>query len=213
MQNIEDEQDTHYKVETQTNKLTAEEIKDMGNQAMLRLQALERIKSACTPMGGDTGESLKREDLYKQQFSEDTPGINDILMVAVRKLPSELDSFVSGFDAHGITRGKPSDQLTALTELLDGGKLEGSTGALKGSPVNAWVEGFTIIGPANSDPEAPRKMLKKGDGSVQIGAVLVDRHFYFAVPRLHEVYPDVKFIKAKELEAEMTHWRDNLQGQ
>ncbi|MCL5784072.1 MAG: hypothetical protein M1142_01800 [Patescibacteria group bacterium] len=107
------------------------------------------------------------------------------------------------FDAHGIAKGGYADQLRALNFLLSKGidpsrpfhstrlrMLDEDEAAIAGAigAAGPYDNGaFIVIG-------RPDQMLSDG-----IEGVLVNEHFYGAIPTLQQRFPNVRFIKASEI--------------
>lgn len=127
--------------------------------------------------------------------------VPDALKAYRNKLPHDVGI---RFDAHGMERG---DVLRALNTLLTKGidlkerplytatlyhKDESALASAVGAVGPFSNGGFIIIG-------APDRHLTESG----IRAVLVNEHFYGAIPLLQERFPSMKFIRADQMEDEL----------
>lgn len=109
------------------------------------------------------------------------------------KIPPEIGR---RFDAHGIARGSPGDQVVALDNLLTNGVNPNRafhTAFLRTEPEIAQYHlydfgGFIVVSPRGGT------IMKDG-----IAAVLVNEHFAGALPIFRKRFPSINFISANDL--------------
>ncbi|TSA46205.1 hypothetical protein D4R51_00485 [bacterium] len=120
------------------------------------------------------------------------------------------------YDAHGITRNDTIDQLAACLSILSNKSIRGEVGILGvsgyesqgiGNPIKrfAFTKGdFLVVSkfdkplPIQDEKEGSLKNNETG-WEADIGAFVVDVHYYPLVDELKDRFPDVNIIKANEL--------------
>ncbi|MEI6462512.1 MAG: hypothetical protein WCO33_02475 [bacterium] len=187
------------KVET-PKPLSEDETKSLRQTANLKKREYEATDERVYINSIRNGQGTSSEQ------DVDTP---TSLMVERVSLPDEIGK---RFDAHGITKG---DQLMSLIHLLNNGidtsrpfhsmplrdkKIEDDSYTASGSAGPYDTGGFIILGsPVKSGQDSSMS-------SGGIKGVLVNREWNGAIPRLKEAYPNVRFIRADEMQVELGKW-------
>jgi hypothetical protein len=208
--------------EPKSESLETEEIKEIRIGAAKRKRLLDIIDEDMAWKNGEaTGgfmeemvthakENLPDELLkYKQEFNEEYPGEEELLF-ALDKMPKAIGE---RFDAHGIAKGNNFESLVHL--LSNGVDLEktfftmplySDVGMVALGAVSPYTDGgIIVVGPVNAAGYENRKLIvDRATGNTNIAYVVLDREYYFAIPRLQKAYPQVKFIRCSELIPFMT---------
>jgi len=160
---------------------------------------------------------LKRDAAIKAreyQLADQYPDSNTPtdLMIERNALSDEVGQ---RFEAHGIAKGLAAQQLDFLLNLLDKGvdpskpfyttdlyrsdenELAGAVGAA--GPYDTG--GFIILGEPRRAGQTGTEMKEKG-----VAGVLVNREWYDAIPDLEKAYPNVRFIRADQMNEKLTEW-------
>lgn len=145
-------------------------------------------------------------DQYKERFQEEFPEGQD-LSQALAAMPPEVGR---RFDAHGIAKGGEfASFINLLTKGVNPEKNFSTTNLMVNieagqvGAVNPYDDGgIIVIGPVNEPKEmnAERKgIFDTRTSKTDIQYVALDQQYYFALPQLQEAFPNIKFVKAKDL--------------
>lgn len=168
-----------------------------------------RVETVNQELGEDEINELARRANefirnYKPDFSDSVVASEryegEALMLGRRSINPELGR---RFQAHGIAKGRITEQLRSFNQLLakgiDKSKPFYSTPLRMSDEEEASVAGAVgAVGPYDTGSFILVSQLDRqiSDG---IGAVLVNEHYYHAIPTLQQRFPDIKFIKASEV--------------
>ncbi len=141
------------------------------------------------------------------------------LLIERSKLP---DSIGMRFRAHGIAKGTTASQLRSLLNLLDG-KFDRTkplyTSDLKRSDENEISGAIGAAGPYDTggfiivgEPKKLHQPISETKDIPETGVrgVLVNREWYEAIAALQNAYPEVKFIRADEMEKSLIMWLEQV---
>ncbi len=130
------------------------------------------------------------------------------------ELPTEIGK---RFNAHGISKGRLDDQLRSLLNFLDNGaqgsrlyqnllksNTETQTAFAAGASGPYDTGGFIILGQPSPSFETIPPTIHDPEKGTNISAVLVNEPFYQAIPTLQQQYPNTRFIKAQDLEPQLS---------
>jgi hypothetical protein len=148
--------------------------------------------------------AIYRKNLRNEEFSFGSGPKQGNVTVDLMSARQEISPDIGKrFDAHGIAKGSVAEQLESLNRLLTKGpdpsktlhttklrlserdEIAAAAAIGAGGPYSNG--GFIIV-------SHPDKMIADG-----IAGVLVNEHFYEAIPVLRLRFPEVKFIRADEL--------------
>jgi len=140
------------------------------------------------------------DDLFDGRYDEST------LMIGRESINPEVGK---RFQAHGLAKGGMGDQVRSLNTLLfkgiDPERPFHSLPLRQTDEIEQAAGGLGAVGPFASGGfivfSELDKSIKEG-----IAGVLVNEHFYGAIPTLEKHFPGVKFIKADEAPQAMEDW-------
>jgi hypothetical protein len=197
--------------------LDNETVKNISNQAAWRKREIDEIDElkAFTDINADGGFMFAmaqqgKNDLprllheYKIKYQEDFPG-GEELLITLSQFPQDIGL---RFDAHGIGKGNFFENLINL--LNNGVDLKRSfhTMPLVYEPdlfalgaASPYTEGgIIVVGPPNEKDSKDRKLIVDREAGVSnIKYVVLDRQYYFAIPQLQQVYPNVTFVRSSDM--------------
>lgn len=137
------------------------------------------------------------------------------LQIERSNLPDEIGM---RFQAHGIAKGTAAAQLRSLIGLLDNkfdqGKILYTTN-LRRSDENEIAGAVGAAGPYDTGGfiilGEPRKLHQpisetKDISETGVKGVLVNREWYDAIPTLQSAYPNIKFIRADQMQTLLSEW-------
>lgn len=159
-------------------------------------------------------ESLKQAKALLEKYDErilneeydawDEDGIdgNQAIGKFIRALSPEI---LCEYTGHGVTRNSEMEQLAAALNISENKCIRGWQGLLaKSEFINAYTHGnFLIISKYKHSlcKLVDKKPIMHSAGwEAEIGAIIVNSHFYPLIPELREMFPDVKIIKANQFE-------------
>lgn len=178
-----------------------------------RLNTAEKIKSPLSE--SEIKQIMIDVGTFRRNYKQEPSGDSDLfggeydestLMIGRASIDPEVGR---RFQAHGLAKGSMGDQVRFLNTLLFKGI--DSERPFHTAPLRQTDEieragaGLGAVGPFDHGGFI---VVSELDKSIEegIAGVLVNEHFYGAIPTLEKHFPGIKFIKAAEAPKAMENW-------